>query len=92
VVPAAGGQPRNLTSHPANDHVPSFSRDGRWVYFGSTRTGQFHIWKVPVSGGDAVQVSSHAGFRAVESTDGRDLYFSDNPGEPATLWRMPTPA
>ena len=51
LVPAEGGKPRNLTSHPATDTFPTFSRDGRWVYFSSTRSGQSRIWKIPVSGG-----------------------------------------
>ena len=38
-IPASGGKPRRLTSHPANDHVPSFSRDGKWIYFSSNRSG-----------------------------------------------------
>ena len=37
-IPASGGKPRNLTSNPARDDFPSFSRDGRWIYFNSTRT------------------------------------------------------
>jgi len=31
-IPASGGKARRLTSHPANDAVPSFSRDGQWIY------------------------------------------------------------
>ena len=40
IVASAGGKPRNITSHPAFEHVPNFSRDGRWIYFSSTRSGQ----------------------------------------------------
>ena len=61
MIPAAGGKPRNVTSHPAMDHVPSFSRDGKWIYFSSNRTGQFQVWKIPASGGDAVQVTRDGG-------------------------------
>jgi hypothetical protein len=35
LIPSSGGKPRNLTSNPANDFLPSFSRDGKWVYFDS---------------------------------------------------------
>lgn len=95
VTAAAGGLPRRLTSDPANDHTPSFSRDGRWIYFGSTRrggstTGDYHVWKMPAHGGDAVQVTLEPGFRAVESLDGTNLYFCSPPGRAQTLWRMPT--
>ncbi len=41
VISAAGGEPFRLTSHSANDQVPSWSGDGTWVYFGSARTGRF---------------------------------------------------
>ena len=51
VMNSDGGQMRRLTDHPARDFVPSWSRDGQWIYFGSDREGT-EIWKVPVSGGD----------------------------------------
>jgi Tol biopolymer transport system component len=91
LVPAEGGQPRNLTSHGATDTFPTFSRDGRWVYFGSTRTGETRIWKIPVSGGEAVQVSKDVGLMAIESIDGAYVYYSGgrNTNNPAPLWRIP---
>ena len=91
LVPAEGGKPRNLTSHPATDTFPTFSRDGRWVYFSSTRSGQSMIWKIPVSGGPAVQVSAGPGMMAIESPDGAYLYYTEstNTNRPAPLWRIP---
>ncbi|MFN0122648.1 MAG: TolB family protein [Blastocatellia bacterium] len=50
-IPAAGGAPKPLTTEPSDDFSPSYSRDGRWIYFGSSRTGQHEIWKMPVEGG-----------------------------------------
>jgi Tol biopolymer transport system component len=35
----AGGLPRRLTPEGSSDVVPSWSGDGRWVYFGSNRRG-----------------------------------------------------
>src|SRR6185503_7259255 len=64
---ASGGKPRRLTSHPANDHIPSFSRNGKWVYFSSNRTGEVQIWKIPAPGGDAVQVTHNGGWVAFEA-------------------------
>jgi Tol biopolymer transport system component len=91
VVPAEGGKPRNLTSHPATDVFPSFSHDGRWIYFSSTRTGAPFIWKIPVSGGNAVQVSPKNGFLAIESSDGAFLYYVESTTTDGTgpLWRLP---
>ena len=91
VIPAGGGKPRNLTNHLANDAFPSFSRDGRWIYFSSTRGDVVRIWKVPASGGEAVQVTNRPGSLSIESADGADLYFVDSSGtdQPGPLMRMP---
>ena len=45
VVPAAGGASVRLTHDLAADSVPSFSRDGRFLYFASNRTGQYQVWR-----------------------------------------------
>jgi len=66
---------RRLTFDPAADVRPSWSRDGRFVYFSSNRTGRFQIWKVPSDGGEAVQITRDGGAYAVETVDGRTLYY-----------------
>jgi len=90
VVPADGGKPRNLTTHPSNDVFPSFSHDGRWIYFSSTRAGEPSIWKIPASGGEAVRVSPGTGLLGIESTDGASLYYveSATTGAPGPLVRL----
>jgi Tol biopolymer transport system component len=77
-----------LTTDPAEDAIPSWSRDGRWIYFESARTGLRQIWKVPSGGGQAIQVTSAGGFAAEESSDGRYLYYSKSE-EDGRIWRMP---
>ena len=89
LVSAAGGKPRRLAPNPANDNVPSFSRDGKWIYFSSNRTGEYQVWKVPVAGGEPVQVTHNTGFAAFESPDGAYLYYTQTRGEPGPLWRLP---
>lgn len=92
VVSANGGVPQRLTTHPANDSVGRWSQDGRWIYFVSDRSGQGQVWKMPwpTSGreGEAVQVTRDGGYMAVESPDGRFLYFSKSGAMPS-LWRIP---
>ncbi len=39
VVSADGGTPRQLSNDAAGGEVPSFSRDGRWIYYSSNRQG-----------------------------------------------------
>jgi Tol biopolymer transport system component/DNA-binding winged helix-turn-helix (wHTH) protein len=88
LISADGGQPRRLTDDLAEDVVPSWSRDGNWIYFGSTRSGGMEIWKTPVAGGQSVQMTTQGGFEAVESIDGRYLYYTKGRGL-AGLWRTP---
>jgi dipeptidyl aminopeptidase/acylaminoacyl peptidase len=89
VVPATGGKPQNLTSHPARDSYPSFSRDGKWIYFASNRTGEDRVWKIPAVGGAAVQVTQSSGHMPLESPDGAYLYYVENSFSPSPLWRIP---
>jgi Tol biopolymer transport system component len=76
VAPSGGGPVRRLTDNPATDAIPRWSRDGQHIYFCSNRTGRFEVWKIAASGGPPVQVTTNGGFVAVESPDGRYLYYS----------------
>jgi Tol biopolymer transport system component len=76
VISAEGGPLRQITTEPSADVRPSWSRDGRWIYFGSNRTGDWQIWKSPPHGGQAVQVTKDKGAReAFESLDGKFVYY-----------------
>jgi hypothetical protein len=44
---------------------------------------------MPASGGAAVQVTNNAGTIAIESYDGRDLYYVGATDRPSSLWRLP---
>ncbi|HST08799.1 MAG TPA: hypothetical protein VLL05_00360, partial [Terriglobales bacterium] len=67
--------------------VPSFSRDGKWVYFASERSDDWQVWKVPTRGGLAVEVTRQGGFAAFESSDGYLYYAKSRDAEPE-LWRI----
>jgi Tol biopolymer transport system component/DNA-binding winged helix-turn-helix (wHTH) protein len=81
VIRAAGGPARRMTNDPADDCCGNWSRDGRWIYFMSRRTGEQQIWKMPAGGGRAVQITRHGGHVAIESPDGRFVYYSVRGGE-----------
>jgi dipeptidyl aminopeptidase/acylaminoacyl peptidase len=88
VVAAQGGDPRVITKGGPPGAYPSFSRDGRWLYFSAgLEHGGSRIWKMPVAGGPATQVTSNNGSIAIESSDG-DLYYVDAVDRPGTLWRL----
>jgi len=88
-----GGLPRRLTTASSDENVPSWSRDGRWIYFSSDRTGKRQIWKAPAEGGEAVQVTKQGGFSAFESPDGKFVYYTKDFREGGEftpgIWRTP---
>jgi len=73
-----------MTNDPASDIRPSFSRDGKWIYFSSNRTGRHEIWKIPSGGGQAQQVTRNSGNEPFESPDGKLVYYTSNHG----LWSV----
>jgi Tol biopolymer transport system component len=91
VVDAIRGGVRRLSRSHDNEFTPTWSRDGRWVYFNSARSGRREIWKVLANGGEAVPVTLRGGIELQESPDGRFLYFSRSTpsGGPPGIWRMP---
>ena len=52
-----GAQPVRFQPHEANDQSPAFAPDGKTIYFLSGRSGSDQVWKAPVAGGAAVQVT-----------------------------------
>src|SRR5688572_19086771 len=96
LVGADGGPVRRLTTEPSIDGVPSWSGDGRWIYFASTRAGVIaDIWRVSSNGGQAVRLTRTGGFEPTESPDGQYLFYLDRPpaglatGGTARLMRLP---
>jgi eukaryotic-like serine/threonine-protein kinase len=51
-VPASGGAPRRLTSGGLYDFYPSWSSDGKHVYFSSERGGILALWRIGARGGE----------------------------------------
>jgi dipeptidyl aminopeptidase/acylaminoacyl peptidase len=52
-------RPRRLTQSAANDTHPRWSVDGTNIYFLSSRTGSTQIWRLPMSGGEALQITDY---------------------------------
>jgi dipeptidyl aminopeptidase/acylaminoacyl peptidase len=51
--------PRRITQHAANDTHPRWAADGKGIYFLSSRTGAAQIWRLPLNGGEAVQITDY---------------------------------
>lgn len=63
---------------------PSWSRDGRWLYFNSGGK----IYKMPDGGGEPVETTVR-GIVTAESPDGRTLYFTRRRAGDISLWSIP---
>ena len=65
---------QQFTQWTSNQILPSWSRDGRYIYFSSNYSGRWEIYKQAVAGGDPIAITRQGGMRAVESWDGRYVY------------------
>jgi DNA-binding winged helix-turn-helix (wHTH) protein len=91
VVAAGGGQVTTVVADGSQNMVPSWSNDGKWIYFASDRVNEeFQVWKVPRDPGPAQKVTQHGGFSTFESFDGRTLYYSKNRFEYPEIWEVPS--
>ena len=68
-------------------YKPSWSRDGRSIYFFSRSSGTVETWKVPAYGGNPIQLTKHGGGPGIESVDGRYFYY--HMANAPELWRIP---
>lgn len=79
VIPAGGGEVRQLTYHEAYDHVDNWSWDSQTIYFTSNRYSRFSGHKVSVNGGTPVRLFNnyfHTVHNMAEHPSG-ELFFSE---------------
>ena len=78
LLEVGGGPPQLLPTLPGADNGgPSWSRDGKSIYFYSDQGGEpFQLWKVALKGGPPVQITKNGGVFGAESADGLFLYYS----------------
>ena len=85
-IDADGGAPRRITNGAGDQHTPTWSRDGRWIYFASDPGDGRDTWRVPAKGGSPERVTRGGStFSAQESVDGRDLIYKREFGESPLL-------
>jgi len=82
-----------LTHDAANDGGPSFSRDGKYIYFVSDRSGEWQIYRMSADRGEAAEPAvpltrqGGGGLTILESVDGF-LYYSKTETQTG-IWRIP---
>jgi Tol biopolymer transport system component/DNA-binding winged helix-turn-helix (wHTH) protein len=77
-----------LTDDPSDEGEARWSRDARWIYFASTKTGRDEVWRMPAAGGPPTQITRQGGTAAIESRDGF-LYYAKDTRSPTSIWRVP---
>jgi Tol biopolymer transport system component len=89
LIDAEGGTPRQLTSHAGNQHVPVWSRDGRWIYFSGDEGGTLNVWRVPVGGGPRQRITEGgSGKFACETADGRHVLYQPKEADSPLLAKL----
>jgi Tol biopolymer transport system component/DNA-binding winged helix-turn-helix (wHTH) protein len=84
-----GGAPQTLTADAVHSVCPSWSHDGKWIYFASPSSGEWQVWKTPAAGGAPVQITQHGGHAPLESLDGKFVYYAKTPNAEPEIWRVP---
>jgi Tol biopolymer transport system component len=65
-----GSDQTQLTSGSAKNY-PAISADGKWVLFNSTE--DWHLWRVPIDGGEATQLTDFVAGMPSVSPDGKTI-------------------
>lgn len=95
VADRKGNNPRQITTHLANEYAPHFSPDGKWIAFTSDRDGNADVYIVSTSGGAPKRLTWHPGQDIVQdwSPDGKNILFTSRremtSGRSAQAWQVP---
>jgi Tol biopolymer transport system component len=69
----------------------ALSRDGRWIYYDSDRSGRAELYRIPTTGGEATQLTDAAGghVNPYPSPDGTELAFQSQRNGTRDIFVMP---
>ena len=81
-IDAGGGAPRPITNGPGSQNVPTWSRDGQWIYFSWDQGNGRDIWRTHVKNGSKEQIThGGAGWVGRESADEQSIYYQRHIGD-----------
>ena len=84
IMDADGSHAHVLTSNASDDMMPSWSHEGRWVYFTCKIKGALQVCRKPVGGGPTMALTSDAGGGDPrESPDGQSVFYAG----PGGIWK-----
>ena len=91
-VPAKGGVAVPLTISEAYEYQPVWSHDGRWIAFASDRYGNFDVFIMPATGGEARRLTYFSGDEVPSSftADDKQVLFSAHRQDLVTDGQFPS--
>jgi tricorn protease len=90
-VPSKGGLAVPLTISESYEFAPVWSHDGRWIAFASDRYGNFDVFVMPATGGEAKRLTYFSGNEIPSSftADDKKILFSANRQDVVTNAQFP---
>jgi len=91
MVDAEGGAPHRLTTQAGDERTPTWSHDGRWIYFTSLQEGtERDVWRVSADGKISERlIRAGSGPFACETVDGKTLLFQPRDYAHSPLMAVP---
>jgi Tol biopolymer transport system component len=88
-LPATGGTPQRVTPK-GPSYLHGWSPDARWLVFTGIRGKEADVYKIPVTGGEEIRLTSAPGLDdGPEYTpDGAYIYFNSSRSGRMQIWRM----
>ena len=75
-----------MTDGAGDEGGPTWSADGRYVYFCASRGQGYDIWRVPVAGGARERMTTHgSGYLAFAAPDGHGIVYQQATSRSALL-------
>lgn len=101
VIDVATGATRMLLTEDIEHSEPRWSPDGEWISFTKNLDYQYHIFKIPAEGGEALQLTQRGGVNGGSSATGqtrgdhmwhpdgqRIVYYHSDPAMTGDVWVM----
>ena len=84
-----GSNPVQMTKDQEESNWPEVSPDGKWVVYQHNNTsGTPTVWRMPVNGGAASQVTTELSMRPAVSPDGKSIAVWQKEDKPTASWKI----
>lgn len=89
IIATQGSKPRLIFTSETPMVLPSFSQDGKSVYYSTNPNANWTLMRLDLKSRKSELVTGDGAFAGVESPDGQWIFFTRQGQELAGIWRMP---